>query len=238
MELLARAPEGSPDATTTAATKDGDSLFARGIADLPGLLRWLGARSFLYKSRTADDDREEEGEKEDEEEEWQESIVTDVTPTTLLLPACHPLLGFNGRCNKHADTCYTWWTVASMAILARHGLVDDVYQEAAANWGPSRRFLLEQTQHAIGGFAKSPGGPPDVYHSFLGLAALATRGEPSLKAFDPAMTATLDTVRTIEAARRGLLRGLGDGGAARRDALLSLGKACWRPQSSSKAIPV
>lgn len=219
LELLGRAPEGNPSTTPSS----GD-LFTRGIADLPGLLRWLGSRSFLYKT----------DEEEEEEEEWHESIVTDVTPKTLLQPACHPLLGFNGRCNKHADSCYTWWTVSSLAILQRHGHgLNEDGDDATAGWDASRRFLLEQMQHAIGGFSKTPGGPPDVYHSYLSLAALATQGEPTLKAFDPAMSVSLDTVRTIEAARRGLLRGLGDGGAKRRADLLSLGKACWGASNTS-----
>lgn len=220
---MGRAPEGDP-----ATARSSNDFFARGIADLPALLRWLGSRSFLYKTDDEDDE---------EEEEWHESIVTDVTPETLLQPACHPLLGFNGRCNKHADSCYTWWTVGTLAILQRHGygLTGDAKEDATANWDASRRFLLEEMQHAIGGFSKTPGGPPDVYHSYLSLAALATQNEPTLKAFDPAMSVSLDTVRTIEASRRGLLRGLGDGGAKRRADLLSLGKACWGASNTSTA---
>jgi prenyltransferase beta subunit len=39
---------------------------------------------------------------------------------------------------------------------------------------PIRRYLCEKTQHNIaGGFGKLPGDPPDIYHSYLGLAALA-----------------------------------------------------------------
>ena len=47
-------------------------------------------------------------------------------------------------------------------------------QGALVDRPPARRFLLEKTQHLIGGFAKHPGDPPDVYHGYLGLAALAT----------------------------------------------------------------
>ena len=37
-----------------------------------------------------------------------------------------------------------------------------------------RAYLLEKTQHLIaGGFGKLPGDPPDLYHAYLGLAALA-----------------------------------------------------------------
>lgn len=70
---------------------------------------------------------------------------------------------------------------------------------------PSRRFMLQKTQHLIGGFSKYPGGPPDIYHGYLGLAALATLGESTLKTFDPALCVSSDTVRKIFAARRRLL---------------------------------
>jgi geranylgeranyl transferase type-1 subunit beta len=60
-------------------------------------------------------------------------------------------------------------------------------------------------QHIIGGFSKHPGGPPDIYHSYLGLAALATMGEPSLKDFDAALAVTSDTAKKMVAARTGLI---------------------------------
>ncbi|CAK7210677.1 geranylgeranyl transferase type-1 subunit beta [Sporothrix bragantina] len=223
LELLGRPAEGDP-ATALSSSENGRDLFARGIADVPALLRWLAARTFLYRPEIEEDD----------DAEWQESIVTEVTP----LEVCgnSPLLGFNGRCNKHADSCYTWWTVSSLNILERHGygygLKD---KESKDNWAAKRRFLLEKMQHHIGGFSKVPGGPPDIYHAYLSLAALASQGESSLKAFDPAMSVSLDTVRTIEAARRGLLRGQGEGGQKRRANLLSLGKACWGETIAIKA---
>lgn len=37
-----------------------------------------------------------------------------------------------------------------------------------------KAYLLERSQHIIaGGFGKMPGDPPDLYHAYLGLAALA-----------------------------------------------------------------
>ena len=37
-----------------------------------------------------------------------------------------------------------------------------------------RCYLLEKTQHLVaGGFGKFPSDPPDIYHAYLGLAALA-----------------------------------------------------------------
>lgn len=73
--------------------------------------------------------------------------------------------------------------------------------------GPSRRYLLEITQHAIGGFGKVAGAPPDVYHSYLGLAALATMGDEDLKEIDAGLCCTLETTRKIERARECLLQG-------------------------------
>lgn len=86
---------------------------------------------------------------------------------------------------------------------------------ALLSHSPSRAFLLSKTQHLIGGFAKHAGGPPDVYHSFLGLAALATMGEPTLKPFDPALCVSTETVRKIGVARQELLRRAETGGQTR-----------------------
>ncbi|KAJ0296025.1 hypothetical protein COL5a_011526 [Colletotrichum fioriniae] len=70
---------------------------------------------------------------------------------------------------------------------------------------PSRRFITRKTQHLIGGFSKYPGGPPDIYHGFLGLAALAIMGDADLKPFDASICATDATVRNIIFARNGLI---------------------------------
>ncbi|KAJ8611592.1 hypothetical protein MRB53_037895 [Persea americana] len=41
-----------------------------------------------------------------------------------------------------------------------------------------RRYLLLKVQHLVaGGFSKYPDDPPDIYHSYLGLAALALLDE-------------------------------------------------------------
>lgn len=74
------------------------------------------------------------------------------------------------------------------------------------NIGPSRRYLFDITQHTIGGFGKVAGAPPDIYHSYLGLAALATMGDGDLKEIDTGLCCTLETTRKIENARKGLLQ--------------------------------
>jgi len=65
-----------------------------------------------------------------------------------------------------------------------------------------RRFLFEQTQHQIGGFGKCPGNPPDIYHSYLGLAALATMKEPGLKEFDPVLCISKQQRKNIDRMRK------------------------------------
>ena len=59
--------------------------------------------------------------------------------------------GFNGRCNKVADTCYAWWVGGSLGMLQRQHLQD---------FNAVERYLLDKTQHRIGGFSKMPGDPP------------------------------------------------------------------------------
>jgi geranylgeranyl transferase type-1 subunit beta len=44
-----------------------------------------------------------------------------------------------------------------------------------------------------------------VYHAYLGLAALAIMGEPTLKGFDAALCVSSETVRKIQRARKGQL---------------------------------
>ena len=50
----------------------------------------------------------------------------------------------------------------------------------------------------VGGFGKIAGDPPDIYHSYLGLAALALHHEPGLKEFDPALCITKDAKQYLE----------------------------------------
>ncbi|SCU88774.1 LADA_0E12002g1_1 [Lachancea dasiensis] len=79
--------------------------------------------------------------------------------------------GFQGRENKFADTCYCFWALNSLSILedqcsARFDKHDLLFN-----------YLLDTTQNnLIGGFAKNNEDDPDLYHTCLGLAALALRG--------------------------------------------------------------
>jgi geranylgeranyl transferase type-1 subunit beta len=71
---------------------------------------------------------------------------------------------------------------------------------------PSRRYLLQITQHHIGGFSKVVGAPPDLFHSYLGLAALGSLhgGESGLKEFDVGLCCSKDVTSNIERAGKAL----------------------------------
>lgn len=87
--------------------------------------------------------------------------------------------GMNGRTNKVADTCYAFWVGASLDIMESVALCD---QDAV------KRYLLGKTQHdVLGGFGKFPGDLPDLYHSYLGLAAVSLAGSDQVKALDGGM---------------------------------------------------
>ncbi|KAJ4311839.1 geranylgeranyl transferase type-1 subunit beta [Neodidymelliopsis sp. IMI 364377] len=90
-------------------------------------------------------------------------------------------IGMNGRCNKIADTCYAYWVSAPLQILGHMDIISPK---------PIRKYLLDKTQHALGGFGKVVDDPPDMYHSFLGMMVLAMFGEPGLQNVDAALCIT------------------------------------------------
>ncbi|KAJ3189495.1 Geranylgeranyl transferase type-1 subunit beta [Gaertneriomyces sp. JEL0708] len=71
--------------------------------------------------------------------------------------------GFNGRPNKDADTCYSFWVGASLTILGSYDMVDTVALQA----------FLATTHTKHGGFGKIPGAYPDILHAYLGLCGLS-----------------------------------------------------------------
>lgn len=158
-------------------------------------------------SESDEEDSEEEGEGEGEGEDRSTNEVKDDPRSDaeslrtsdqeiLSLPRIPsisadtiPCAGFNGRCNKVADTCYSFWNGATLMMLNRYSVVDDVR---------NRRYLLDKTQHLVGGFGKVPGDAPDLLHSCFGLISLAFQGEAGLARVDPALVTTERVVRHLE----------------------------------------
>lgn len=155
-----------------------------GIPDIPALAHWLVCRQFAYAEVENDD-----------------ADAEDALPDPML-PSIdgYGMVGFNGRLNKIADTCYTWWVAGALRMLdnALPGI-------AVVDKGPARAFLLQKTQHLVGGFGKHAHRPPDVYHSYLGLAALVAmageEGEPGLGKFDVRLCVGKEAAARIARAR-------------------------------------
>ncbi|KAI9791917.1 MAG: hypothetical protein M1833_001299 [Piccolia ochrophora] len=104
-------------------------------------------------------------------------------PPPALDEAASQCAGFSGRINKPADTCYSFWVLSHADLISSY---------------LNRNFLLNRTQHRIGGFGKLPGDVPDILHSYLGLAALATLGEEGLKPLDAALCVSVETKTRLE----------------------------------------
>ncbi|KLU92403.1 type-1 protein geranylgeranyltransferase subunit beta [Magnaporthiopsis poae ATCC 64411] len=166
--------------------------------DVASLVRFLASRQLPYQDPAGGD-----GDGDGDEDNFPQPSALSRDAVAGL---CPQHVGLNGRCNKVADTCYTWWVAGTLDCLRRDQGGGGGGPDVKIAREPARRFLLEKTQHVIGGFSKNPGGPPDVYHAYLGLAALAAMEEPGLKEFDVTLCVSLQTVANIEAGRRGLLK--------------------------------
>ncbi|KAH6657553.1 terpenoid cyclases/protein prenyltransferase alpha-alpha toroid [Truncatella angustata] len=144
------------------AAEDGERPYRyilAGIPDISALVHYLVSRQFAFAGQNEDEDDVE-------------NVTADDTPisdlATLSLDDLS-ITGFSGRLNKVPDTCYTWWVTGALRLLGGAFPGPTTVHSASG-----REFLLQKTQHVIGGFGKHAGKPPDVLHSYLGLAALAT----------------------------------------------------------------
>ncbi|KAL8278938.1 hypothetical protein RQP46_008607 [Phenoliferia psychrophenolica] len=89
-----------------------------------------------------------------------------------------PMAGFQGRIGKTTDACYSFWCSAALRLLRPD--LDLLDPELDRNW-------LHSCQHpTYGGIAREPGASPDIYHTYLSLAALSLGGQPGLFPLEPA----------------------------------------------------
>ncbi|KYQ92194.1 hypothetical protein DLAC_07041 [Tieghemostelium lacteum] len=80
--------------------------------------------------------------------------------------------GFNGRCNKDVDTCYSFWVGASLDILSKyHNVIDENLVKG---------FTIASQHESIGGIAKEPQQVPDLMHNYLSISGLSILGHPSV----------------------------------------------------------
>jgi len=185
------------DRLPSPSKKDVDSQTASsrpGLTDRTATIGWLVSRQVGYLDNDEDDEEDE-----DDTQEPQRPVVNlagvykDDQPAAG--PEEHEYVGLNGRCNKPVDTCYSFWVSASLSLLGKDNT-------SLLDIEAIRKFLFNQTQHAIGGFGKVPGNPPDIYHSYLGLAALAVMEEPGINSLDPVLCISTQQKEIIDEFRR------------------------------------
>ena len=75
--------------------------------------------------------------------------------------------GLNGRPEKQADVCYSWWILSSLAILGRISWIDN---------NKLIRFILQCQDPEDGGFSDRPGNMGDIFHTFFAIAGLSLLG--------------------------------------------------------------
>jgi geranylgeranyl transferase type-2 subunit beta len=86
--------------------------------------------------------------------------------------------GLNGRPEKLADVCYSWWVLSSLHVLNR---LDWINQSKLIE------FILACQDPETGGIADHPENVSDVYHTFFGLCGLSLLGalDPTFGEIDP-----------------------------------------------------
>ncbi|KAJ0405209.1 hypothetical protein ATCC90586_001161 [Pythium insidiosum] len=75
--------------------------------------------------------------------------------------------GLNGRPEKQADVCYSWWNIASLIMI---GKLDWI------NKNKLIEFILDCQDLEDGGIADRPGNVADVFHTFFGICGLSMLG--------------------------------------------------------------
>ncbi|GKY94602.1 hypothetical protein MPSEU_000425700 [Mayamaea pseudoterrestris] len=105
--------------------------------------------------------------------------------------------GLNGRPEKQADVCYSWWILSVLSIM---GQVDWISRDKLAS------FILKCQDGEDGGVADRPDDAVDVFHTFFGVAGLSLLGHLHVKQsassaifrrVDPVYALPIDVVRRL-----------------------------------------
>jgi geranylgeranyl transferase type-2 subunit beta len=98
--------------------------------------------------------------------------------------------GLNGRPEKQADVCYSWWILSVLSILGR---VDWINRDRLAS------FIAKAQDPDDGGIADRPDDMPDIFHTFFGLSGLCLLGKfpDSYRKIDPVYALPVDVVKEL-----------------------------------------
>lgn len=75
--------------------------------------------------------------------------------------------GLNGRPEKQADVCYSWWILSALSIMGKLPWI---------NGDRLASFILHCQDDEDGGIADRPDDMADVFHTFFGIAGLSLLG--------------------------------------------------------------
>jgi geranylgeranyl transferase type-2 subunit beta len=104
-----------------------------------------------------------------------------------------PSGGLCGRPEKLPDVCYSWWVLASLAILRRQHWIDK---------DTLIRFILASQDDELGGIADRPGDETDPFHTIFGLAGLSLLGYEGLSTVDPVFCMTTKVLGNLSFATK------------------------------------
>lgn len=96
--MLDRPPSSTPP--------HGSPAIERGVPDRTALIRFLVHRQFNYLVQQEED--------ADSSEDKENFVETGLGTMTLEDGCTH--VGWNGRWNKKADTCYCWWVAGTLSV--------------------------------------------------------------------------------------------------------------------------
>jgi geranylgeranyl transferase type-2 subunit beta len=99
-----------------------------------------------------------------------------------------PSGGLNGRPEKLADVCYSWWVLSSLSAIDRLDWIDG---------GGLMRFIFDCQDADGGGIADKPEDMPDVFHTFFGIAGCSLLGYKGLKEIDPVHAMPAEVMRRL-----------------------------------------
>jgi geranylgeranyl transferase type-2 subunit beta len=102
--------------------------------------------------------------------------------------------GLNGRPEKQADVCYSWWILSVLSITGR---VNWINRDKLAT------FILKCQDDEDGGIADRPDDMADIFHTFFGISGLSLLGHlhakdtPVFRQIDPVYALPTDVVQRL-----------------------------------------
>ncbi|ENN71963.1 hypothetical protein HUJ04_003028 [Dendroctonus ponderosae] len=88
----------------------------------------------------------------------------------------NPSGGFNGRPEKLPDVCYSWWVLATLAMLGKLTWIDGAKLQT---------FIFACQDQETGGFSDRPKDVPDPFHTLFAVAALSLLDYENIQKVNP-----------------------------------------------------